>query len=819
MTWPSPLLVVSVASGYGGAERSIEIILRHLPADMKVGILAESPLHLAELRRAARPNMVIEAVPSEGRLKFPHAVRRFIALYTRLRPEAVLANTESSARILAAAAPWLPGLRARSHVYVRDFQWLDMPSILARLAGATVLVPHEAVLQRPGYLEPHVVPRGSLRASVVPDMAELPAETPAPSASDAPVLHLATINAWKGHRHLIAAAGLLRDAGRPLPVRSVGYVGDESIAVALRDQVARSHLRELVRLEPYVADPSPLLRDCLAVAITSVSHSGGPETFGRTLIEAWAHARPVVAFAAGAPARLIRHEQDGLLVPEGDEAALAAALRRLADDPALRERLGRAGFERCRAEFSAGAVTCRLLSVLGQSALSSASASPLPPPASRLLLDFTRTLEHGWLPAVGLTRVEGEVLDALNGRGLTPRLLRHDPAAGGYRPLNAAEAAWVRARDGIAVAGHGAPARPAAWRWWHSGPAVLGLAFGFVPRRLHPVLGSPMRAFRRLHRALGGLGAPPPAAPLPDGDVLVSVANPWDYAAPEFFRAWKRKGGRFVGVVHELLPGEGPQVTDGRDMRGSMGGMLDVLDTADHLVAVSAHSAASLAAATEACPGGASIEVVPPSISPSLCRPPAMAAQLPFPSDRPFVLFCSTIEVGKNHLLLLRLWDRLRRRLPPDRLPRLVFVGRWGWGVDAVRIWVTRDWRMAPHLTVLDGLPDEQLAQCYREALFTVFPSHDEGFGMPVAESLTCGTPVLVGTHPALREASENLMPALDPDDLPAWEREVLRIIEEPGRLDELQAMTRRYKGPEPGGLGRAIAVAAERLLTAPCRR
>jgi hypothetical protein len=62
-------------------------------------------------------------------------------------------------------------------------------------------------------------------------------------------------------------------------------------------------------------------------------------------------------------------------------------------------------------------------------------------------------------------------------------------------------------------------------------------------------------------------------------------------------------------------------------------------------------------------------------------------------------------------------------------------------------------------------------------------------------------------------------MPALDPDDLPAWEREVLRIIEEPGRLDELQAMTRRYKGPEPGGLGRAIAVAAERLLTAPCRR
>jgi glycosyltransferase involved in cell wall biosynthesis len=325
-----------------------------------------------------------------------------------------------------------------------------------------------------------------------------------------------------------------------------------------------------------------------------------------------------------------------------------------------------------------------------------------------------------------------------------------------------------------------------------------------------------LRIFRRLRLTVARNGAPPPAAPLPDGDVLISVANPWDYATSAWFRSWKDKGGRFVGVVHDLLPWEVPQLTDGREVRGFIAGMLGVLDTADHLVAVSAHSAASLSAATSDRPCGATIEVVPPSIAPSLSQPPAITPQLPFPRDRPFVLFCSTIEVRKNHLLLLRLWDRLRRRLPPDRIPRLVFVGRWGWGVDAVRLWVTRDWRMAPHLTVLEGLQDEHLAQCYREALFTVFPSYAEGFGMPVAESLACGTPVLVGTHPALREASENLMPALDPDDLPAWEREILRLIEEPGRLDELRATVRRYNGPEPGGLGRAIAGAAQRLSQAP---
>jgi glycosyltransferase involved in cell wall biosynthesis len=521
-----PLLIVSAHPGYGGAERSVEIILRHLPAEMRVGILAESPLHLAELHRTARPNTIIEAVATEDGPGFARAVRRFIALYARLRPQAVLANTERSARILAAAARWLPGLRARSHIYVRDFQWLDLPGVLARLVGATVLVPHETVLQRPGYLEPHVVPRGPLRALVIPDMAVLPAEPPPPSDSHAPVLHLATINAWKGHRHLIAAAGLLRDAGHPLRIQSVGYEGDRLIAATLRDQIASSHLQELVRLEPYVADPSALLRDSLAVAITSVSHSGGPETFGRTVIEAWAHARPVVAFAAGSPARLIRHEQDGLLVPEGDEAALAAALHRLAVDPALRERLGRAGFERCRAEFSAGTVTSRLLSALEGPASSPPSAFAPPQPSSRLLLDFTRTLEHGWLSPVGLTRVEVEVLEALNDRGISTRLLRHDPATGGYRPLTAAEAEWVCARHGIAIVGHGMPARPASWRWWHRASACVGMAMGFVPHRLHPLMNFALRIFRRLRLTVARNGAPPPAAPLPDGDVLSALPIP-----------------------------------------------------------------------------------------------------------------------------------------------------------------------------------------------------------------------------------------------------------------------------------------------------
>jgi len=61
------------------------------------------------------------------------------------------------------------------------------------------------------------------------------------------------------------------------------------------------------------------------------------------LYEAMATGRPVVLMAEGEAARVVQEHQAGLLVAPGDAAGLAKALRRLADDPALRERLGRNG--------------------------------------------------------------------------------------------------------------------------------------------------------------------------------------------------------------------------------------------------------------------------------------------------------------------------------------------------------------------------------------------------------------------------------------------------------------------------------------------
>ena len=71
-------------------------------------------------------------------------------------------------------------------------------------------------------------------------------------------------------------------------------------------------------------------------------HSGPHETFGQTLQEAAASGLPVVAPAAGGPIDLVGDGVTGLLVPPCDPSALAAAVARLAADPVLRARQGRA---------------------------------------------------------------------------------------------------------------------------------------------------------------------------------------------------------------------------------------------------------------------------------------------------------------------------------------------------------------------------------------------------------------------------------------------------------------------------------------------
>jgi glycosyltransferase involved in cell wall biosynthesis len=80
------------------------------------------------------------------------------------------------------------------------------------------------------------------------------------------------------------------------------------------------------------------------------------ESFGVVFLEAWAQKKPVLGLAIPAVQALVADGRDGLLVPPGDVRALAAALVRLLQDPALRRTLGEGGAAKIRERYEAGQV-------------------------------------------------------------------------------------------------------------------------------------------------------------------------------------------------------------------------------------------------------------------------------------------------------------------------------------------------------------------------------------------------------------------------------------------------------------------------------
>src|SRR2546430_12714602 len=90
------------------------------------------------------------------------------------------------------------------------------------------------------------------------------------------------------------------------------------------------------------------------------------------------HATPVIASRVGGIPDIVEDGVSGLLVPPGDADALAAAVRRLGDDPALARRLGEAGRGRLREQVSSPGVPARLVHLSNHLLTPARQAPPRP---------------------------------------------------------------------------------------------------------------------------------------------------------------------------------------------------------------------------------------------------------------------------------------------------------------------------------------------------------------------------------------------------------------------------------------------------------
>jgi glycosyltransferase involved in cell wall biosynthesis len=135
------------------------------------------------------------------------------------------------------------------------------------------------------------------------------------------VLALGRLHAVKGFDLLIRAAALMPDV-------HVVIAGEGPERAALTALIQALHLADRVHLPGWRTDTGALLR-AADLFVSSSRH----EPLGNMVLEAFSAGVPVVAAAAEGPREIITDGLDGVLVPAGDEVALAGAIIRVLSDP------------------------------------------------------------------------------------------------------------------------------------------------------------------------------------------------------------------------------------------------------------------------------------------------------------------------------------------------------------------------------------------------------------------------------------------------------------------------------------------------------
>jgi len=356
------VLHLRASGGVYGAERVIATLAAE---QVRLGL---EP-HVACLERGDRgpffealraSGIPAHAIPDRGGFH-PAGVVRLVQLVRRLAPDVVHSHGYKTDVLVAplAVAPSRPRLVATNHNWIGDTAAVRVYERLDALA----LRAFDAVVAVSRQVGEDLLAAGIRRAIVIPNGICRP-----PSRHGA-------------QERLRDALGLLR--GTPV----VGFVGRLAPEKALSDLLDAAAAGPLARVHFVLVGDGPA-RGEVEAGVRARTLAGRVHLLGRrddveallpeldalvlpsrregtplVILEAMAAGIPPIATHVGGVPDVVEDGRTGILVPPGDPAALAEAIRRVVDDPGLRRRLAEAGRHAARTRFSAGAMAARYLDV------------------------------------------------------------------------------------------------------------------------------------------------------------------------------------------------------------------------------------------------------------------------------------------------------------------------------------------------------------------------------------------------------------------------------------------------------------------------
>ena len=273
-------------------------------------------------------------------------------------------------------------------------------------------------------------------------------------------------------------------------------------------------------------------------------------------------------------------------------------------------------------------------------------------------------------------------------------------------------------------------------------------------------------------------------------DIVVSCGADWSGKDLDAIRAAKERDRfRYVSVCYDVIPWRFPEFWPPRVAQGIVAYYADLALVADVVACISNRTADDYAALCE------EYGAIPPALPifrlGDIRSGAATDASLPDAlAGGRFLLSVGSLEPRKNHRLLYEVWDALVREptFPPDLT--LVFVSSARWMTDDLMDDIASNPAVRDRILAIDKASDGELDALYSACLFTLYPSLYEGWGLPVAESLSRGKACLASDRASIPEISD-LVVLIDPDDADAW-RDAIRL--HVGDAEMRQALEERIR-------------------------
>jgi glycosyltransferase involved in cell wall biosynthesis len=282
-----------------------------------------------------------------------------------------------------------------------------------------------------------------------------------------------------------------------------------------------------------------------------------------------------------------------------------------------------------------------------------------------------------------------------------------------------------------------------------------------------------------IDRAIDSLIASQSLTTLKVGDTLLIPGAFWIYQRYDLLNILRQSGVRVTVFIHDLIQVTNPEFVEPAATAVFRRSLVDVLCVSSFVLTNSKFVADDVShyLATRM---NFQLPVMPVTLATELNYKKIDTADVSREykelATEDYVLCVGTIEIRKNHMYLVEIWERLIRQFQGP-VPNLVFVGKWGWEIAALQNYLQGSDYLGGRLYIYNGIPDGELAFLYQNCLFTIYPSFAEGWGLPVGESLSHGKPCIATNATAVPEVGGALCKYLDPFDVEDGYRVVSDVL------------------------------------------